>query len=481
MTARTRSLGGTSGIGRLTRTACAALLLLSLPATAHAHTRLKRSDPGPKAILGHAPQNIDLWFTEEIELTLSRVVLTDGRGISVPLGDVVTGEEQKTSFRAPIYSELAAGNYTVTWSTVSIDGHPAKGRFVFKVLGPNEVVDSTWASQALPVKSDSATTDAAIASRGRSGASSSDDGGMASVSPLLVITRLISLSTLMLVIGAVAFRYLVVGRAEGMDGPTRARLARRLATPAALAATVFAFVAFGRLMLEEQMVSSNPVFDPSHLRALAMGTSWGAAWLYTVGSAIIAIAALILARTAPGIGWPIAALASIGIAIGSALSGHSAAIRGFEAMAVAFDSLHVLAVSAWIGALFWLAAVGLPFLKGQPDYRARTILQLVTTYSPLALTSAAVVVITGVISGKFRIPSIAAIYQSGYGQALLVKLAAFFLVALLGFINWRRGKVTRNVGQNITAVEGTARTELVMGLLVVAVTAVLVGMPLPAQ
>ena len=478
MTARTRSTGGAPLIGRFARAACAALLLLALPATAHAHTRLKRSDPGPKAILSSAPQNIELWFTEEIELTLSRVVLTDGRGISVPLGDVISGDEQHVSYKVPIYTELTAGNYTVNWSTVSIDGHPAKGRFVFRVLGPNEMVDSTFAAEALPTKGDSASRDAPLAGRG---ASSLDDSTLVTVSPLLVITRLISLSTMLLVIGAVAFRYLVIGRAEGMDGPTRARLARRLSTPAALAATVFAFVAFGRLMLEERMVASNPVFDVSHLRALAMTTSWGAAWLYTVGSAIVAIAALIFARTLPGASWPIAALASVGIAIGSALSGHSAAIRGYAAMAVGFDAAHVLAVSAWIGALFWMAAIGLPFLKGQPDYRTRTIHQMVTTYSPVALASAAIVVITGGISGKFRIPSIAAIYQSAYGQTLLLKLLVFALVGLLGFINWRRGKVTKNVAQSMTAVEETARVELVVGLFVIAVTAVLVGMPLPVQ
>jgi putative copper export protein len=74
---------------------------------------------------------------------------------------------------------------------------------------------------------------------------------------------------------------------------------------------------------------------------------------------------------------------------------------------------------------------------------------------------------------------ISALWQSEYGRTLLLKLAFLSVVAGTGAYNWRRVKPTLGTAAATTALQRSARIEMLAGVLMIAVTAVLVATPTP--
>jgi hypothetical protein len=104
---------------------------------ARRHVHLVRSEPAAHDTLTSAPKAITLWFSEGVELKVTTVKLADAAGKAVPLGAPALRDSGKDApVVATVSRVLAPGRYTVAWSTASRDGHPAKGKIDFVVLGP---------------------------------------------------------------------------------------------------------------------------------------------------------------------------------------------------------------------------------------------------------------------------------------------------------------------------------------------------------
>ncbi len=122
---------------RLCRKAVAALVVVVLaavwaaPASGSLHLRLTKSAPAKDAELGAAPAEIRLWFSQNVELSVSSIKLTAADGDEIDLGKVETAEADVLVATTP--SGLAAGVYQVAWRTSSGDGHPIRGTFDFAV------------------------------------------------------------------------------------------------------------------------------------------------------------------------------------------------------------------------------------------------------------------------------------------------------------------------------------------------------------
>jgi methionine-rich copper-binding protein CopC len=101
-------------------------------AGAQAHARLESSEPQAAATLDSAPKQIRLKFNEALEPAFSKIKLTDASNAEVPLppAKVDAADASTMSVPTPI---LRAGAYHVQWSTMTHDGHKAKGEFVFTV------------------------------------------------------------------------------------------------------------------------------------------------------------------------------------------------------------------------------------------------------------------------------------------------------------------------------------------------------------
>jgi copper resistance protein C len=82
--------------------------------------------------VAHAPTELVLRFTQDLEPAFSTVTITDASGQRVDAG--------KPSFsgnmiRVPLRA-IGAGRYRVTWRVLSVDTHSTEGAFNFGIESP---------------------------------------------------------------------------------------------------------------------------------------------------------------------------------------------------------------------------------------------------------------------------------------------------------------------------------------------------------
>ena len=108
-------------------------MLLSVAcASVFAHASLQSSSPKANEVVMVAPTAIVLRFNETLEAPFSRITL-----INLKSGAVKTTKATVDSAHPQILrlatTPLGVGNYQVQWSTMTQDGHRAKGQFGFQV------------------------------------------------------------------------------------------------------------------------------------------------------------------------------------------------------------------------------------------------------------------------------------------------------------------------------------------------------------
>lgn len=119
-------------MSRLTRIlSMTALASVALAGQAFAHAHLKSSAPADKASVA-SPSELDLTFTEELDLKFSGVTVTGPDKGEVKLGNGMLMDGDKV-LMVPVSEKLAPGSYTVDWHVLSTDGHKTNGTFSFTV------------------------------------------------------------------------------------------------------------------------------------------------------------------------------------------------------------------------------------------------------------------------------------------------------------------------------------------------------------
>ncbi|MDR0218243.1 MAG: copper homeostasis periplasmic binding protein CopC [Enterobacteriaceae bacterium] len=100
-------------------------------ALAHAH--LKDQSPAENTTVESAPQVITLSFSEHIELGFSKVKLIGPGKKEIKTGQLSLDPKTKMKLILPVEGKLAAGEYSVDWSVLSVDGQKTKGVYSFTV------------------------------------------------------------------------------------------------------------------------------------------------------------------------------------------------------------------------------------------------------------------------------------------------------------------------------------------------------------
>jgi methionine-rich copper-binding protein CopC len=109
------------------------MLFVSAGASAaSAHATLVKSAPASRAVVGHPPGRVQLWFSERLEPAFSSVSVWDTAGHQVDNRDVLVGPDD-TKRLAVTLKPLAAGPYTVRFRVLSVDGHVVESSFSFTV------------------------------------------------------------------------------------------------------------------------------------------------------------------------------------------------------------------------------------------------------------------------------------------------------------------------------------------------------------
>ena len=446
------------------RSACVAAAL-ALPVQAFAHGTLQSSTPAAGAHLSVVPASISLLFTERPSLTLTTVVLIGPTGETISLGPLTSAPDSRLAVTTAIDGALPSGVYTVRWQMAGDDGHPTTGSYRF-TLALAASVSGGQPPAMVPHENPISQPDAP---------------GFGVESPAYVAIRWLQYAAVLMLIGAVAFALLVVTRLQRVSEPALLPSARSRAARVGLWATgLLAATALMRLLAQSYALHGETLApDLALIGTLLRVTQWGHAWLLEVGAVIVALVAFSRARRGSVRAWAVAAVAAIAVTVSMALSGHAAASPTLVTLAIIADALHILGAGGWLGSLLVLVVVGLPAAMAVDiAQRWRTVALLVNGFSPTALVFAAITAVTGLFAAWLHVESIAALWQTRYGQVLLLKLAVLSVTAGIGLYNWRRVQPILDAGPDGTRrLYRSAAVELSIGLVVILVTAVLVATP----
>lgn len=295
--------------------------------------------------------------------------------------------------------------------------------------------------------------------------------------PAQAIVRAFLFAGIMIVVGAWCVAVRIAPAFDG-DRALAARVRVRARRALLLTASVLAAVLAARLVQQAAAFADTPAEWASQLSLVLTKTTWGTGWLVQ-GAALLLVALaspsafryVSPSRAPLGIG-------ALALAVTPALSGHAVGAPRLAPLAVALDTLHVTAAGAWLGTLFVVLVAALPLVRNAaPGIGA----DLLTRFSSLALASGGVVAATGLFASWLHLETLSALWTTDYGLTLVLKLLVLAAVAALGAYNWRvvtpRVRATGDIG----ALRRSALAEVALAAALVAVTAVLVATPLPAE
>ena len=334
---------------------------------------------------------------------------------------------------------------------MSADSHPVSGAFVFHVGKPGSGAAGV-ASQVLD-----------------------EEAGSRAVDRGFDIVRFLNLALILLCVGGAGALALVLGQ----ESPSVRRLLWLVLGISAVLLAVASIAGIGLQGAKASGLGLDAAFRPSLFRDV-LDTQFGRVWLVRalLASAVAILAALALWRRGRERAVAVAAcVLGVAIALTPALSGHA---RVAGTLAVASDWVHVLAASAWIGGLaFLLLALGRA--RGE---RWQLAGRAVPRFSGVAVVSVAALLLAGVVNGYIEVRSWNALWNTTYGQLLLVKVALVVPVLALGAFNNRVSVPRFRAGIDTSRerrhfLRATA-AELALVVGIVGVTAVLVAEP-PAK
>ncbi|HEY2163034.1 MAG TPA: copper resistance protein CopC [Gemmatimonadaceae bacterium] len=434
----------------------AAIMVLATPAVLFAHAHLVRSSPAANAVLDSAPATLGLWFSERPEPRFTAIQLLDSAGLAVPLGAPTSGEQNGLTLA--ITRPLTPGRYSVVWRTAASDGHATNGNFSFRVAA---------ARGAPPAPAPIVTVTPVTPTR-------ASDASQAATTPAPI--RWAELFALIVLIGATVFRLAVLHEAALPDDATL-DVAARTRRVAVAALALFAVTSVARVVLQSQLVtgSGSPM---AATMAVMTDTRWGHGWLVGAVGVVIALIGLFGAAQSTR-AWFGVAVGAVLICVSEALTGHAAAMR-HTALSIAVDVTHVLGAGAWMGTLFVMVGVGLPALgRLNPATAARAGSSLTRAYHTAAVDGVVLVVLSGVIAAFLRLPAFNALWTTDYGSWLFRKLIFVLIALAFGAYHWRRVVTPEWTDDTRRRFSRSAFGELVVGLVIIALTSILVSTSLP--
>jgi copper transport protein len=426
------------------------LAALTDAGTAFAHATLVSSTPSSDEVLRRAPTDVVLHFNEPVETAFGSVRVYDGAARRVDDGGTTRPQPREVAVR--VRSGLPRGTYTVAWRVVSADSHPVSGAFVFHVGKPGAGAAGV-ARQVLDEQAGSRAVD-----RGYD------------------VVRFLTFAFILLCVGGAGALAIVFGSEDGQ--------VRRPLWGALLGAgLLLAIVTLAGIGIQGAQASGLGLDAAFHRPLIGdvLETRFGHVSVARAGLALTIAVVAGLAFLRP---WrrdqPLAVfVCGLGVLVAAtpALSGHARVEGG---IALVSDWVHVLAASAWIGGL---AFVLLALWRASGE-RWPLASRTVPRFSTLAVVSVAALLVAGVVNGYLEVRSWSALWETTYGQLLLVKVALVLPVLALGAFN-NRFSVPRLRAGIASAIDRrrflrATAAELALVVCIVGVTAVLVAEP-PAK
>jgi copper resistance protein D len=277
--------------------------------------------------------------------------------------------------------------------------------------------------------------------------------------------------------------------AGGADAATVRLIAGRLARLAWASFALAVLTGAASLMVQTASMGERPLsalWSDDLVATVLLDTDFGHVWLVRLALIVLLAAALRPPYFgAPAPAWRRAgALALAGAFVAAlAFAGHAAAGDGAEGIIhEAADVLHLVAAAAWVGALLPLAIVlGAARAEGNPS--AFAVARTATLrFSTLGIASVGTVIATGIVNTYELTGSAAALFGTGYGRLLLVKIALFLAMLAIAAVN--RTRLTPRLvaggaaaGPALRQLRTNALIEAVIGALILFIVAALGTLP----
>jgi copper transport protein len=234
--------------------------------------------------------------------------------------------------------------------------------------------------------------------------------------------------------------------------------------------------AFARVFLETRMMNVMPGMEAMSMSTMLLHTLWGFGMQLQIVAAFLAVIAFSIAIPRVRFAWLIASLAAFGLAFAPALAGHAGASARFQAAMIFTDFLHVVGAASWLGNLACVMLIGVPIIvRAEGEDRWQRVSALVNTFSPIALASATIVVLSGVIAAAVHLEKLPALWSTTYGRVLLLKVAVVLVTVTIGAYNFRRVQPQLVREEGAHRLRRSAAVELTTAALVVLITGFLTG------
>ena len=436
-------------MSRIARQLVAALAILvgvlALGTTAaSAHATLESSSPADGQSVLTSPSEIRITFSEAVTTISGGLSVLDADGKTVDTGnsEIVGGR----TLVAPISETLSDGTYVATYRVLSADGHPVSGSILFGV--GNGALDRS----AQP--------------------SSSGDrlweiiGG---------ISRFIMYLAALVAAGVAFFLAFIHDRAEDRW---------RIVPFVRIGSILALFSAIGIVMSQAALLTgkgAGAVTDSNVLRdVLNQNLGWSLALL------MIGLAAVHLSTDIPKkvVAKSLALSGGLAATVSFAVWGHATELSP-TAISLAADAIHATAAALWLGGLVGLVMV----LSLRTPETVRSTAGIIGRFSLMAFWSVIALTIAGLtltITGSDA--NLNSILTTTWGQLVLAKIGLTLIVVLIAAWN-RRTLVpsltspTENNGElavRWATLLRTIRTEAVLLVAVLALTAIVVNVP-PAR
>lgn len=419
------------------------------PADASGHAAFVGSSPAAGARLQSAPPSIELRFTEPLDRNLSTVRLMPAVGGDPVVADVSATGDRRVELRPR--ETLKTGAYVLEWHTVSTeDGHALEGSFSFGLRSA-----ATGASHTL------------------------EQSPLVRGGALRVAARLAMYAFALMLAAALMLPVLLRRRdwvvPSALERTLDIAAVRRHETRVVRVLITGSVVASAVTMTAEAADAASGL-APARLADFFTGSPAGA----LRAGVVIAFATIALV-------WPrrprLAALAVILAFAGFAGSGHaSSADPRFPS--ILNDWLHLISGAVWLGGTAVIVVTLWPALRrSTPTVRLAVAREVLPTFGRVALPAFVAVTLTGLLALVTQLGHVSALWTTGYGRVLAVKV---FLVGVVAAISAYHALRLRPRLASVTPRTELRhwrllRSEPMVAILIVLAVATLVSFPLPPR
>lgn len=424
------------------------------------HTELESSTPARDTTITTPLERIVLVFSGPIEAKLSQV-----RWVG-PSGDTVSIEISAASDQPHVLIGEAPpavnGRQRLFWRTVSIDGHQVSGEIPYDadVPGLAQPVTDDPGREATDVAGPDSLAEPSVERDGSGVELTRVEDAQGSSTGRLAVGGL----ALFCLLGFAGLLWFGSGSTI-LDEPRSHRVASILGLGA------FVLLALDLVLwLSELRVPGN---DLAGTFALVLETRSG---FVEIGRVVLAGLAFVLFAGTRGV--KLGAVAAMLAVVFGALGGHQASIRPFISLPA--NGLHLGAAAVWTGGILLLGVW--PARSETAAGVGWTFRRVALRVSTAAFWASAAILVTAVVQDLIYLPSLGALFATGYGKLLLAKAGGF--AALVGFGAYNRFRLIPaldEAGAGAARLRRGVRLELIVVIVVVFVAVALAQVPPPVE